>query len=68
MDEWSCSNCTLTNDADSDKCAACEVAKPAPKKEKKKVVESEEEDVEEEEDEYMVNNQKFKDPLLFKNL
>lgn len=54
--EWTCGNCTLVNDAESARCAACETAKPVPKK--KKVVEEEEEEDEEmnedEEEEYVV--------------
>ena len=52
-EEWSCSNCTLINDADSARCAACETAKPVPKKQKKD--EDEDEDlVDDDEEEYVV--------------
>jgi predicted ATP-dependent serine protease len=58
--EWSCENCTLVNDADTAKCAACETAKPLPKKKKviakKEDSEEEEEEMnEDEEEEYLVS-------------
>lgn len=70
MEQWACPNCTLENEGNSERCAACEHQRPKRKaKKEEKEEEEEEEEVEDEEEveeeEYEVCNCHFSLVIAF---